>query len=282
MIRTILCLAIASILTSSAIAQTGGSWKRSDESVESSPITVFHSPQSINIPTAETIGKGMFEFEISHRFLPPISGGNDDLFGLDGPASIRFALGYGISDRLTATLGRSNRNDNIDLQVKHRVFETEDLPVPVMVAYQLGLGWTTDHPDLESTDNRAFQFYGRLIVNARLGDRFAVGVVPSHVHNSDFFAEMTEYTTTLGLHVQAHLTKSFSLVAEWDPAIEGYRNYNDPLSFGFELETGGHFFRVFATNSTAVNSSQYLTGAVDPAGWNYMRLGFGITRLLTL
>ncbi|HSH75706.1 MAG TPA: DUF5777 family beta-barrel protein, partial [Longimicrobiales bacterium] len=49
------------------------------------PIEVFHSTQSANLPTAETVPGGMWMFEISHRFLPAFSDGSETLWGLDGP-----------------------------------------------------------------------------------------------------------------------------------------------------------------------------------------------------
>jgi hypothetical protein len=51
-------------------------WQRSSEAT-AIPITVFHSPQSANLPTAETLQRGELQFEISHRFVPTFSDGFD-------------------------------------------------------------------------------------------------------------------------------------------------------------------------------------------------------------
>ena len=45
---------------------------------------IFHSVQSANLPTAETLAEDTWLFEISHRFLPPVSDGASALWGLDG------------------------------------------------------------------------------------------------------------------------------------------------------------------------------------------------------
>jgi hypothetical protein len=63
-------------------------WQRSQTVAPA--LALFHSSHAINLPTAETLQKGDFEFEISHRFVPPMSEGYDALWGLDGPAHIRF------------------------------------------------------------------------------------------------------------------------------------------------------------------------------------------------
>ena len=90
------------------------------------PLTLFHSTQAINLPTTETLSRGEWQFEIAHRFFPPVSDGQEGFWGLDGPAFMRLGLGYAFSDRGMLTLARSNFLDNWDLQVKLRVFEYED------------------------------------------------------------------------------------------------------------------------------------------------------------
>jgi hypothetical protein len=80
------------------------------------------------------------------------------------------------------------------------------------------------------------------------------------------------------------VSPSWSVLLEWAPYISGYKSlieqeYN-PFTFGIELETGGHFFKIFLSNSKFINDSQYLAGAdIAASEWNW-RLGFMITRLL--
>ena len=62
-------------------------WKRGEVPV--SHLQLFHSTHVINLPTAESMQSGDFEFEISHRFVPPIDEGYSAFWGLDGPANIR-------------------------------------------------------------------------------------------------------------------------------------------------------------------------------------------------
>ena len=80
-------------------------------------LELFSAIRTANYPTAETLSQGDFHYEISHRFLPAVDEGYKANFGFDGPANIRTSLSYGLSDRLMATLGRSNMLDNLDLAV---------------------------------------------------------------------------------------------------------------------------------------------------------------------
>ena len=76
---------------------------------------IFHSPQSANLPTAETLQKGQWLFEISHRFFPPVSDGADALWGFDGPVINRLGLAYAASDRVMFGVLRSNLSDNLEI-----------------------------------------------------------------------------------------------------------------------------------------------------------------------
>jgi len=49
-----------------------------------------------------------------------------------------------------------------------------------------------------------------------------------------------------------------------------------------EIETGGHFFKIFLSNSTELNQTQFLSGADKSFDDGDLRLGFMITRLLFL
>ena len=62
-------------------------WQRRGDAT-AIPVTVFHSTQSANLPTAATLAKGELLFEISHRFRPPISSGIGEFWGLDGPVMV--------------------------------------------------------------------------------------------------------------------------------------------------------------------------------------------------
>ncbi|MBT8395915.1 MAG: hypothetical protein HKO65_07660 [Gemmatimonadetes bacterium] len=244
------------------------------------PVSVFHSTQAINLPTAETLSQGEWQFEIAHRFLPAVSEGSDALWGLDGPANMRLGLGYAPLDQLLVTLARSNFMDNWDLRAKLKVLEHGDGPFPLMAAIQGGVSWSSDVPERDSGDPGNFQYYGQLIVNTLVAERLAVGVVPSYLYNVLLDRIDPVQDLFWGFYGQLYLTDVVSVNAEWALGGNGAELDHDAGSFGIELETGGHFFKVFLTNSVRLNPTQFLVGtdfAFEPDEW---RLGFAITRLL--
>jgi len=263
----------------SAAQEQPREWERRSE-VTNPPLTVFHSTQAINLPTAETLARGEWQFEISHRFLPAVSEGSHALWGFDGPVNMRLGLGYAPADRLLVTLARSNLMDNWDLQVKVRALELEAGPLPVMVAVQGGAAWSSEVPARDSGDPGNFQYYGQLILNTAVTDRLALGFAPSYLYNVLLDRIDPVHDLYWGFYGQLFLTDILSVNAEWTVGENRAELEHDAGAFGLELETGGHFFKVFLSNSVRLNPSQYLVGTDLPFEPDEWRLGFAITRLL--
>jgi hypothetical protein len=267
-------------------------WKRSEPPAEAE-LELFHANLVANLPTAETLTKGDFQFEIAHRFGPPIKEGYDVLWGLDGPAKIRFSLGYGITNRLMVTLGRSNLMANHDLQVKYNAFRIKNKILPSVITFLGGVALNTgipDNIDREKLDGDNFQYYIQLIYNTMFfKKKFGVGLVPSYLYNSDIFNPEKQYTFTLGNYYQYYFNAKWSLWIEYNPIISGYqgpikigeteKSYNS-LAIGLDVETGGHFFKIFISNNERINPSQYLVGSDKSASGNNWRLGFVLLRIL--
>ncbi len=254
-------------------------WQRASDATEI-PITVFHSPQSANLPTAETMLRGEWQFEISHRFFPPFRAGPDALWGLDGPINNRLGISYAVHDRGMVTLQRSSLDDNLDLNAKVRVFEAGQESTPVMVAVVGGVAWNGQAPLLLDGSTRAWQYYGQLTANVMLGERFALGVVPSFLRNPRLDAAQAVNTFSVGIMGQFYLSQHVSVLGEWNISEERIGQENDTGTFGIELETGGHFFKIMASNSVRLNPAQFMAGtpfSFEPDEW---RLSFNITRLL--
>jgi hypothetical protein len=265
-------------------------WKK-NENITEPKLELFHSTETANFPTTETLGKYDFMYEISHRFIPSIKDGYDVYFGLDGPARIRTAIGFGITEDLMVTLGRSNDIDNVDLQFKQRLFEIRNDILPSVLAIRGGISWNTEIPDginRSKTDGDNFQYYVQLIYNGMLLDKkLGIGIVPSYLYNSYIFAVEKQYTFTLGTYLQYYINAMWSFWVEYNPIIMGYRGVirldetgksHNSLAIGMDIETGGHIFHLILTNNARLNPSQYLVGADRSAGDDMWRLGFGIKR----
>jgi len=253
-------------------------WKRG--TTVTPEVALFHSTHVINLQTAETHQKGDFEFEISHRFIPPINEGYDAFWGLDGPANIRLALGYAPTDHLVVTLGRSNVTDNLDLQFKYKAFQIHHDIFPSLITLNLGAALNTEVGDRSKGHSRNFQYFAQLIYNTLILNKIGIGLVPSYLYNSAMTTEEIKYSFTMGTYLQYYFSSAWSVLIEWNPTVTGWRDSYNSVSLGIELETGGHFFKIFVTNNDLINMSQFLAGADKKFSDGDVRLGFMITRLL--
>lgn len=281
--RIVVVLAgVVCVLGSAGSAESEVQWQRGTPKADVG-VQVFRSTQTFNLPTAETLQQGLWEFEISHRFLPALSSGTRGLWGLDGPVYMRLAMGYAITDNMIATLARSNYRDNVDLSLKVKALQIKSSFLATVVALQAGVGWNTqvlELPDRSSSDSRNRQYYAQLILNTQLHKKLAFGVVPSYLYNFAILSDDIEHTFVVGLYGQWYLGSLFSVLAEWNFSQAGFYYPNDAISLGIELGTGGHFFKILVTNSTALNPSQFLPGATTDFSTDQWRLGFNVTRIL--
>src|SRR6476620_792608 len=114
----------------------------------------FRSTRVIMAQSMEMLRPGVLDFRILHRF-GLVSGGAYEFFGLDGPATVRLGLDYGITDDLTVGIGRSSYNKEFDGYVKYRLIHQSTGPnsSPLSLLAVAGSTITTLHWTDPSRDN---------------------------------------------------------------------------------------------------------------------------------
>lgn len=257
-------------------------WKRNLENTTLPELRLFRSTHVINLPSAETYEKGDFEYEISHRFIPAIDE-KGKFFGLDGPANIRFSLSYAPTDRMTLTLGRANIDGNIDFALKYKLLQIRNQILPSQVSIRVGTALNTNFPsqDRKIFESENFQFFAQGIFNTLYERILGLGIVPTYLYNSNIYSTERFYSFTLGSYTQIFLSDKWSVMLEWNPTITGYRSKFNPVSLGFELDTGGgHFFKFIFSNSVDLNTSHFINGASKQFFKTSPSFGFNLTRIL--
>lgn len=257
-------------------------WKRASENTAIPELRLFRSTQVINLPSAETYEKGDFEYEISHRFIPAIDE-KGKFFGLDGPANIRFSLSYAPNDRMILTLGRGNIDGNIDFAIKYKFFQLRNDVLPSQFSFRFGTALSTNFPskDRKIFESENFQFYAQGIFNALYERTLGIGIVPTYLYNSNIYSAERFYSFTFGSYAQIFLSDKWSFMLEWNPTVTGYRSKFNPVSVGFELDTGGgHFFKFIFSNSVDLNTSHFINGASKQFFKTSPSFGFNLTRIL--
>ena len=270
---------------------------------ESSAQNVFASTQSATLPTAAATDAGVFLIEISHRF-GYLSDGAGDLWGLDGFVLNRLGLAFAPHDHFALGILRSNSTDNLELNARVAGLALEAPTGAVEFAVQTGVAWNLqeeagdDHGghqhgpapggaadggtrDDDAAEPNEMQAYAQVIANAMFARRLALGVVPTLLWNPRILSHDPETTVSVGVNGQLHLDYTWSLFGEWIFSRAREDQEYDSGSFGVEIRTGGHFFKLLVTNQHQMNPTQTLAGAaedfLDPGSW---RFGFNIERRL--
>ncbi len=231
-----------------------------------------------NLPTSTTIKGGRFLFRVAHRFFPSVQTGWDTYFGLDGPGAILLGFGYGLSDKLSVTLGRTNQFHEWDLAFHYKVLD-QDENRPFGLAVHAGTSLTTASlPDRTTFSNKNFRVHAELSLSHRLSDRVSLLVVPAFVSNPDHRDAGRDGTFAVGLGGRWMFLDDLSLIAEWVPVLAGYAADANSWALGIEKKTAGHVFQFFILNVVGSTPGQYLPGVDLRDQDNHVRIGFNIYR----
>jgi len=255
--------------------------------------STFKGSHIVNFESVETQGKGVLEFMIQHRF-GDFNGGINSLFGMDNGATIRFGLGYGITNRLEVGIGRTSYEKMLDGYLKYRLLRQTIGGMPFSVTL-FGSVYATTLKDGNAAANGfdMYHFAGdRLsytfqpIIARKFSDVFSLQVSPTYIH-FNMVENITDKNDAfvLGFAGRYKFSKRMAITAEYGARYMSYtasKDYHNTLGVGWEIETGGHVFQMFITNSTGITAPQYLTHTNTSWRDGGIRLGFNISRAFTL
>lgn len=248
----------------------------------------FKSSRVVNGHSMEFIGKGVMDVRILHRFGLANSGFNN-LFGLD-QASMRFGFDYGVGKSLTVGIGRSNVGKEWDGFIKFRpIWQAKggSWPSPVSVVLISGMTYTTvpwADPARKNFVTSRMAFYNEVIIGRKFNDKFSLQLSPTFVHrNLVALASEANTVYAMGVSGRIKISKRTAFVVDYHYVVKGLDKtiYKDPLSIGFDIETGGHVFQLHFSNSTGMNEKAFITSTTNSWGKGEVRFGFNLSRVFT-
>jgi hypothetical protein len=247
---------------------------------------IFKSTRVINAQSIEMLGKGVMDVRILHRF-GPISSGASNLFGLD-QANMRFGFDYGISDRVSVGIGRSNVGKEFDGFLKLRPIWQATGPggMPFSLIWVSGATLSTvPAPDDGSKPefSSRMAYYHEALIGRKFNKRFSFQTGGVFVHRNIVGATAENNTWAIALGGRYKLSKRIAFVADYHHIIAGKQpGTYDPLSLGFDIETGGHVFQLHFSNAVGMNEKNFLTNTTDNFWKGEIRFGFNLSRVFTI
>lgn len=256
-------------------------------------LATFKGTRLINFHTLEVPGKRTLDFRISHRF-GPLNSGWYDFFGLDGGASIRIGLEYSFDGRFCFGVGRTSYEKMLDGFLKYRLLRQKESgwsPVSVTLFSSVYATMQRD-PDKEANGFDKFEpfsnrlsFTHQIIIGRKFSERFSFQISPTMIHYNlaDRISDKND-VYVLAAATRFKITKRLALTLEYGYRPLGYSRskYYDSLGIGVDIETGGHVFQLFATNSFGLVENQFLAHTTDKWSDMGIRFGFNVSRVFSL
>ncbi len=274
--------------------------------VKNDPVTsTFKTTRVINAQSTETVPKNSLDFRITHRFgnMGAASGGGfQSFYGMDKIANVRIALEYGILNNWMVGVGRSKTMGNIDAFTKYRFMtQTTNNNVPFSMAVYLNAAispikrelFYADVPVHVNNNLHRLSYTAQLIIARKFGNLGSLELLPTYVHrnfvknyvNPNNGASETNGLFALGAAVRIKLTKRSSILAEYFYTFSKYRQnnpthpYYQPVSIGYEIETGGHVFHINFSNAVGIIENDFLVNSPDTWNLGGFKWGFNISRV---
>lgn len=240
--------------------------------------------QSIELPP-----KGNLQFLVTHHF-GAINTGYENLFGLK-QSSVRLGLDYGLMNWLGFGAGLNTDRNTWDGYVKFKVLRqskgARKMPVTIDVFANTAI-YTSKmpYPDSASYFSSRLTYAVQVMIARKFGNSLSLQITPSYVHknivktsddNNDIF--------TLGGGGRFKVSQRVSINAEYHHLFTGQvvsTKAYDSFSLGVDIETGGHVFQVFLTNSYGEYEETFLTDTRGKWSNGDIFLGFNINRMFTI
>ena len=211
-------------------------------------------------------------------------------------AQIRLSLDYSFTPWLNIGLGRSSASKTYDAFVKAKLFRQSkgDKNMPFSVVWYSSFNYSTlKYTDnLPHNDSERISYAHELVLARKFSKNFSFEMITSMVHFNVVEDRQTPNDVfLLGLGGRYKISNRVAITAEYGAQLNdnfyydesGTKvNFENALSIGIDLETGGHVFQFHATNSRGLADPQWM--ARTPGSWldGDIYLGFNISRVFTV
>ena len=253
-----------------------------DEGESSTAVSsVFKGLKIINFESTKLVGKGGFYFVVSHRF-GSVKNGFENLFGLD-EAVTHLNFIYGLTEGINVSASRSSNQKIYELASKFRIIKQSERFPFSLVGYTSVLANTalsTDNlPKLEF--KHRLSYVAQLLISRKVNNKLSLQFTPTFFHDNYVVNDLqdnSQYGLIFGGRYKIGKRWSFNL--EYGAHLNRAKNslYNNPLSLGFDLETGGHVFQLHFTNSQFMNANGVMGNSTGDWSEGDFYFGFNISR----
>jgi len=230
---------------------------------------------------------GDMHLDIQHHF-GPVNSGFNDFFGFD-QAATRLGLHYSFTHWLDVGIGRTTIGKTWDGSLKFRILKQKtNGKMPLSISYFCNIGInSTEWQDNTRTNyfSNRLSYTHQLIIARKFGELFSVQIMPSLVHRNLVEKEIDDNDVfTLGGAASFKLNKTININLEYHHILskQTASTFDNSLSLGIDINTAGHVFQFFLTNSQGMIEQHFLTQTQGKWTTGDIHIGFNIVRSFTL
>lgn len=239
----------------------------------------FKGLQICNMQSTKLPAGGEWYMVISHRF-GDLTQGLDNFFGLDA-AYTKVGGIYGVTNWLSLGASRQTHNKLYELTAKYKFANQMESGFPVTI---VGYNTMDINTDLKKAANPGIKFNNRLaytsqlLISRKFSNSFSLEVAPIFLHKNLYeYGVEQNNQYFLGSGARYKVSKRLSVNLEYAARliiVEGFvSKYQNPLSLGLDIETGGHVFQLVFSNSQPMNDVAVFSNTTG--NWNGGSLYFG-------
>ena len=243
----------------------------------------FKGLKIVNFESTKMVSKKELYFVVSHRF-GSLETGIKDFFGLD-QAVTRLNLIYGISDGINIGVSRSSFRKMYESSLKLRLVRERKggFPFTIVSSSNILINTSLDEqilPGLEFKNRLGYTT--QLLISKKFNENLSLQLMPTFFHDNyvDFNPQHNSQYV-IGFGGRHKLTKRWSLNFDYGLHLNRADNspFTNPLSIGFDLETGGHVFQLHFTNAQPMNTNGFLGQATGDWSDGNIFFGFNLSRV---
>lgn len=244
--------------------------------------SAFKAIKIVNNQSTKQASEKELYLYVSHRF-GSIDEGINTLFGLD-IANTKIELLYGLTNKLQIGFSRESFKKTYSLNAKYNITtQSSKLPInsSLYISYNYNSLLDQDiYPTLSNSDRNLF--FSQLLLSKNFSDKISLQLSPTYAKrgfNETIFEQ--ENNIILGLASSYRITNRLAFNIEYSANLDRpeISPFNDVLSFGIDIETGGHVFQLLFSNTQTIDNVSVMTDAEGSWRDGKIYFGFNILRV---
>jgi len=279
---SLICIALFTCLLSSAQDDLLSEID-TDTIIDNYATAAFKGLKIVNFESTKLVAKQELTFIVSHRF-GSIENGFDSFFGLDD-AVTRLNFVYGLTDAINIGVSRSSFQKIYEVSAKYRLVRQKENGFPFTI---VGANSILANSALEKENLPKLEFKDRLgytmqfLISRKISPSLSLELAPTFFHdNYVAFDAQHNSQYALGFGARQKISKRWSINMDYGWHLNRADNspFKNPLSIGFDLETGGHVFQMHFSNAQAMNTNGFLGQATGDWSDGNIYFGFNLSRV---